>query len=269
MKKLIITLAPTGNVPTRETAPAAPLTPDEIVKDVREAQDMGIAVAHIHVRDKDLKPTTDREIYREVLEKMDAAGVNVIRQLSTGARGATGMARGAMLDLPAEMASLSTGSNNFAKGVNSNDFELIEALADKMYANNIKPELEVFDLSHINNAIFLQKKGILKGPMQFSLVMNVPGAVPGTARNLVTMVDALPPDATWQVCGVGSAQVPILTMAIAMGGNVRTGLEDVLTMSKGVPATNKTLLQRVLDIAKAVGREIATPDEAREMLSMR
>ena len=268
MNKLIVTVCPTGNVPTRETAPAAPLTPDEIVRDIKMAQDMGASVAHIHVRDADLKPTTDREIYKEVLDKLDAAGVTLIRQLSTGARGAVGLARGAMLDLPCEMASLSTGSNNFAHSVNSNSFELIEALAEKMYANNIKPELECFDLGHINNAIYLQKKGVLKGPLQFSLVMNVAGALPGTPKNLIAMVDALPAGSTWQVCGIGSSQVTLMGMAIAMGGNVRTGMEDVLVMKKGVPATNELLLRRVFDIAKAMGREIATPDEAREMLSL-
>ena len=268
MQKLIITLAPTGNVPTRATAPAAPLTPDEIVKEIKEAEGMGVAIAHIHVRDAELKPTTDRAVYKEVLDKLDAEGVKLIRQLSTGARGATGIQRGVMLDLPAEMASLATGSSNFAKGVNSNDFELIDALADKMYANNIKPEIEAFDLAMISNAVFLQKKGVLKGPLQFNLVMNVPGSIVGTTRNLQYMVDSLPAGSTWQVSGIGSSQVPLLTMAIAMGGNVRTGLEDVLTMSKGVPATNKMLLERVLRIADAVGRPIATADEAREYLSL-
>ena len=268
MKKLIVTLAPTGNVPTRETAPAAPLTPDEIVREIKDAEEMGVAVAHIHVRDENLKPTTDRSIYKTVLDKLDEAGVKLIRQLSTGARGATGLQRGAMLDLPAEMASLSTGSSNFAKGINANDFELIEALADRMYANNIKPEIEVFDASMITNAVFLQKKGVLKGPLQFNLVMNVPGSITCTPRNLQYLVDSLPEGSTWQVSGIGSSQVTLLTIAIAMGGNVRTGLEDVLTMSKGVPATHKMLVERVLRIAEAVGRPIATADEAREYLSL-
>lgn len=137
-----------------------------------------------------------------------------------------------------------------------------------MYANNIKPEIEVFDASMITNAVFLQKKGVLKGPLQFNLVMNVPGSITGTPRNLQYLVDSLPEGSTWQVSGIGSSQVTLLTIAIAMGGNVRTGLEDVLTMSKGVPATNKMLVERVLRIAEAVGRPIATADEAREYLSL-
>ena len=101
MQKLIITLAPTGNVPTRETAPAAPLTPDEIVQEIKEAEAMGVAVAHIHVRDENLKPTTSRAVYKTVLDKLDAAGVKLIRQLSTGARGAPGPHRGGMVGLAA------------------------------------------------------------------------------------------------------------------------------------------------------------------------
>jgi 3-keto-5-aminohexanoate cleavage enzyme len=270
LDKLIITLAATGNVPTRAINSYAPLTPDEIVRDVKECVELGISVAHIHARDNELNPTCDREVYKTILEKLDAENVNVIRQLSTGARGGgqDKEYRGQMLDLNAEMASLATGSSNFAKSINGNSFELIEYLANKMNDNNIKYEIEAFDLSMISNAEYLKKKGVLKGNLQFNLVMNVPGSIQGTPKNLLTMVESLPKGSTWTVSGIGSAQVPLLTMAIAMGGNVRTGIEDVIYYEKDVLATNKMLVERVVKIANAVGRKIATVDEAKKILGI-
>ena len=174
-----------------------------------------------------------------------------------------------MLDLNTEMASLSTGSSNFATSVNSNSFELIEFLANKMYANNIKPEIEAFDVSMISNAEYLRKKGVLKGNLQFNLVMNVPGSIKGTPKNLFHMIESLPENSTWTISGIGTSQVQLLTMAMVMGGNVRTGIEDVLMYEKNVPATNKRLVERVVNIANAIGREIATPVEARKYLGLK
>lgn len=121
----------------------------------------------------------------------------------------------------------------------------------------------------ISNAEFLRKKGVLKGSLQFNLVMNVPGSIKGTPKNLIHMVESLPENSTWTVSGIGTSQVQLLTMAMVMGGNVRTGIEDVLMFDKGVPATNKMLVERVVRIANAIGREIASPDEAREYLGLR
>ena len=271
MEKLIITIAPTGNVPTKELNPHSPLTVDEIVSDIKACAELGAAVAHIHVRDSESKPTSDREIYKKVIEKIDVEKINIIKQLSTGARGGenTFEWRGQMLDLNCEMASLATGSSNFSKSVNSNSFELIESLADKMNRNNIKPEIEVFDYSMLTNAIWLEKKGVLKGPLHFNFVMNVPGSMPGNMKNLMYLVDAMPEDATWTVSGIGNSQVEILTTSILLGGHVRTGLEDCLKYKKGVDATNGMLIKRVVNIANALGREIATVDEAREMMKLK
>ncbi len=202
---------------------------------------------------------------------MDAMNADVIRQLSTGARGGKASSadwRGQMLDLNVEMASLSTGSSNFPTSVNANSPELIQALAEKMRSNNIKPEIEVFDGSMLHNAIYMHKKGILKGPLHFNLVMNVPGSLPGTPRNLMFLVDSLPADSTWTVSGIGRSHVQMATMAIAMGGHVRTGIEDVVFMDGNIPASNEALVERIAQIAHATGREIATPDEAREILSL-
>ncbi len=174
-----------------------------------------------------------------------------------------------MLDLPGvEMASLSTGSSNFPTSVNANSPDLVEALANKMKANGIKPEIEAFDVAMISNAEFLMKKGILDGPLHFNFVMNVPGSIKGTAKNFMFMIDSIPKGSTWNTTAVGRSQVQLLTMAIALGGHVRTGLEDVVEFSPGIPASNAMLVERVVQIAKATGREIATADEARKILGL-
>lgn len=272
MEKLIITVAPTGNVPTKENNPSSPLNVDEIVADIKKCKNLGAAVAHIHVRDENLKPTSDRKLFEQVLNKLDEDKVDIIKQVSTGARGGenTIVWRSQMLDLPnADMASLSTGSSNFPTLVNANSLDLVEALAKKMLDNNIKPEIEVFDTAMLFQAIFYQKKGVLKGPLHFNFVLDVKGSMPATPKNLMFLVDNLPKDATWNVSGIGNSQVQMITMAIAMGGHVRTGLEDVLKYDKNTLATNEMLVQRVVNIANAVGREIATVDEARAILGLK
>lgn len=207
----------------------------------------------------------------KIIDRLVNDKVDIIKQVSTGARGGENSIgwRGQMLDVPnAEMASLSTGSSNFASSVNANSPELIQALADKMYSNNLIPEIEVFDTAMLFNAIYYQKKGILKGPLHFNFVMNVPGSMPGTPRNLMFLIDNLPKDATWNVSGIGTSQVKMLSMAIALGGNVRTGLEDVIKMGNGEPASNAALVKRVVDIANSYGREIASAEEARQILGL-
>jgi 3-keto-5-aminohexanoate cleavage enzyme len=270
MEKLIVTVAHTGNVPTKEMNPATPITVDEIVEDIKKCRNLGASIAHIHVRDHQGKPTSDRNLFKQVLDKLDHEKVDIIKQVSTGARGGANNIewRGQMLDLNAQMASLATGSSNFPSSVNANDPALIEALAAKMYANGIKPEIEAFDVAMISNAKRLLKKGILKGPLHFNLVMNVPGSIQGTPKNLMFMVESLPEGSTWTVSGIGRSQVTMLTMAILLGGHVRTGLEDVIEYEKGVLATNTMLVERVIRIAKELGREIATPEEAKKILGI-
>ena len=270
MEKLIITIAPTGNVPTKELNPNAALTVDEIVEDIKKCQRIGASIAHIHVRDENMKPTSDRKIFKQVVDRLDEEKVDIIKQLSTGARGGDNTAdwRGQMLDLNVHMASLATGSSNFPNSVNANSPELISALAQKMYDNNIKPEIEAFDLAMIHNAVKFVKKGILKAPLHFNLVMNVPGSIPGTLKNLMFMVDSLPSGSTWSVCGIGRSQVQMITFGIMLGGHVRTGVEDVLKMDDGSFATNEILIKRVVRIAKELGREIARVDEAKKILGL-
>lgn len=273
MEKLIITIAPTGNVPTKEINPYSAITNEEILKDLIKCRELGASVAHLHVRDEFGMPTSRREKFQDLVDKIDESGLDIIKQVSTGARGGGNTIewRGQMLDIKGvEMASLSTGSSNFPSSVNANSPELIEALADRMLKNGLKPEIEVFDTAMLFQANFYQKKGILKGPLHFNFVMNVKGSMPASPKNLMFLVDNIPEGSTWNISGIGSSQVQMVAMAIAMGGHVRTGLEDVLKFDKEgkINATNEMLVQRVANIANAIGREIASPKEAREILSI-
>lgn len=270
MLPLIITIAPTGNVPTKALNPNTPITIDEIVGDVKACQKLGASLAHMHVRDEKGHPTSRRDLFEKLLLKLDEENVDIIRQLSTGPRGGENTIewRGQMLDLNINMASLATGSSNFSNSINANSPELIEALANKMYEHGIKPEIEAFDIGMISNTKRLLKKGIIKAPLHFNLVMNVPGSIEGTPKNLMFMIESLPKDATFTVSGIGKSQVSMIAMAILMGGHVRTGIEDVIYYNKNEYATNPMLVERVVRIAKEVGREIATPDEAREILGL-
>jgi 3-keto-5-aminohexanoate cleavage enzyme len=270
MEKLIICLAPLGNVPTKDINPNIPISAKEIALDIKKCKKFGASIAHIHVRDKNESPTHDKTKYLELLDELKNNNIDIITQLSTGARGGpnTVESRGQMLDLNCEMASLAPSSSNFAKSVNVNSPELVYELAKKMMENNIKPEIEIFDLAMVSNAVHLAKKGVLKTPIHFNFVMNVPGSIPGTPKNLMFLVDSIPANSTWSVCGIGTAQIPMLTMAMAMGGHVRTGLEDSIYFTKDILATNEMLVERLYNIAKAMGREIASPDEARKILSL-
>ncbi len=270
MDKLIITIAPTGNVPTRALTPHAAVTPEKIMEDLKACQAAGASVAHIHARTEEEIPTSERK-YFEVLDRLyDEAGLTMIKQFSTGARGGgvdDPEYRGQMIDLKPEMASLATGSSNFANMVNANSPQLVRELALKMKAKGVKPELEIFDAAMISQATFLHKKGILEGPLHFNLVLNVPGSLPGTPRNLMFLIDNLPEGSTFSVTGVGKSHLQLLTMVIALGGHVRTGLEDVIEL-EGRQVSNLELVERIAGIARAYGRPLATPEEARALLSL-
>ncbi|HWR45149.1 3-keto-5-aminohexanoate cleavage protein [Sporomusa sp.] len=262
MEKLIITIAPTGNVPTKFMTPHVPVTPSEIANDIISCQKAGAAVAHIHARDERQVPTTDIKYFAEIVRLLDAAGCSIIKQISTGARGGkSGEARAESLVLQPQSASLATGSSNFPASVNANDPGLVEYMAKIMLDKSIKPEIEVFDTAMIHNAVNLQKAGLLKGPLLFNLVLGVKGSLPATAKNLFFLVESLPADAVWSVSIIGPQHVNLSTVAIALGGHVRVGIEDNIYYTKGVLATNVSMVERIVNIAQSVGRELATPED--------
>ena len=266
MEKLIITIAPTGNVPTKAMTPHVPLTSAEIAADIIACYEKGASVAHIHARDEQEVPTTELRYFADTVRLLDEAGCPIIKQISTGARGGkSGEARAEALVLKPESASLSTGSSNFPNSINANEPKLVEYMAKVMLEKNIKPEIEVFDAAMINNAVLLHKAGLIKAPLQFNLVLGVKGSLPATAKNLFFLVESLPAGSIWSVSVIGPEHVNLSVMAMALGGHVRVGIEDNVYFSKGVLATNVALVERMVNIAKAMGREIATPEDVKRI----
>ena len=268
--KVIMTIAPTGNVPTKQLTPHVPITPQEIAADAYACWKEGAAVVHIHTRDKDGNPTSDVEVNREVMAELDKyPDCDIIRQVSTGGRaGKTYMDRGQMICLSPDMSSLATGSSNFPAKCNFNDPETVSYLASEMFKYNVKPEIEVFDTAMIWNAIRLADKGEIKTPLHFNLVLGVAGSQPATVEALMYCYQNLPKGCTWGVSAIGKDHVKLSTIALALGGHVRVGIEDNIYYSKGVLATNLSLLRRIKNIAIALGKEIATPAEARQILGL-
>jgi 3-keto-5-aminohexanoate cleavage enzyme len=268
VEKLIITVALNGAEVTRAQNPHLPVTPVEIGADAARCRDAGAAMVHVHGRLPDGTPTQSGEVYAEILREIRSR-TDVIVQVSTG--GAVGMTAEERLQpvmLRPEMASLSTGTVNFGRGVFMNPPDLIEHFARTMVAQGVVPEIECFDLGHIANALALVKQGILRLPLHFDFVMGVPGGIAPTIPNLVHMAQSIPEGCTWSVAGIGRAQLPLATAAILLGGHVRVGLEDNIYYTKGVPATNAMLVERVVRLARELGREIATPDDARRILRL-
>jgi len=269
LQKLIITVALTGNVPTKQMNPYLPVTPEEIASDVARCADLGAAVFHVHARDDSGQPTLKKEAFQRIVAAIKKKAPDVIVQLSTGGRaGKEWEERANPVRLLPEMGSFTTGSNNLPGMVYENSPQFLEFLASVYHETGVKPELEIFETGMIANALFLEKKGLLKPPHHFNFVMGAPGAMPAKGRNLAFLVDSIPQGSTWTATGIGKTQIPIAAMAIAMEGHVRVGLEDNLYLPNGEKASNMKLVEIVAAIAHQVGRSIATPDEARTILEL-
>jgi 3-keto-5-aminohexanoate cleavage enzyme len=267
--KLIITVALTGNVVRKELSPYLPVTADEIAADVGRCADAGAALFHLHARDSDKRPTLDVSVFKENVRRIKQVAPQVILQLSTGGRaGKDWEARVNPIRLLPEMGSFTTGSSNLPGIVYENSPQFIEYLARTFHDTDVKPEIEVFETGMINNALFLLEKGLIRSPLHFDFVLGAPGAMPAGVKNLLFLSESIPPGATWSAAGIGNAEIPLATAAIVMGGHVRVGLEDNLYMTDGSPASNPLLVEKVVRIAAEVGREIATPEEARSILSL-
>lgn len=268
MEKLIITVAPTGSIPTREMTPHVPLTPAEIVADCVACEAEGVSICHLHARDEEGHPSTRFGLFEAMATGLKEKARAIV-QISTGGRAGAGFAeRAERLSLRPEMASLTTGSVNFPESVYINSRELVEGLAGRMREMGIKPEMEIFDASMVEGALDLVKKGLCEGPLHFNFVLGLKGALPATVKNLVFLTELIPRGSTWSVTGVGRAQLTMAFHAIAMGGHVRVGLEDNIYYAKGVLATNAALAARVARLAAEFGREVASPDEARGILGL-
>ena len=269
MSKVIITAAICGAELSREDTPYLPLTPEELAEAARRCRDAGAALVHLHVRDDAGRPTQSGEIFIETAGRIRAR-TDIVLQVSTG--GAVGMTPDERLDslrCQPEMATLSCGTVNFGDEVFENSLPMMRAFADRMAAARIRPELEIFDAGHLANAARLVSEGRVTGHLHYDFVLGVPGALPATVANLAWLASQLPAGATWTVAAMGRHQITMAAAALAMGGHVRVGFEDNIFYSKGVLATsNAQLVERVVRVARELGREPATPTEAREVLGL-
>lgn len=271
MEKLIITAAISGAEVLKEHNPAVPYTVEECVREAKSAYEAGASIIHLHVREDDGTPTQDKNRFKVVMDAIKAELPDVIIQPSTG--GAVGMTDDERLqptELNPEMATLDCGTCNFGGDeVFTNTENTIKYFGERMIERNIKPECEVFDKGMIDMALRLAKKGYIKHPMHFDFVMGVNGGISGDLRDFIFMRESIPADATYTVAGIGRYEFPLAMAAIIDGGHVRVGFEDNVYLSKGVLAkSNGELVAKVVRMAKELGREIATPAEAREILGL-
>ena len=274
MEKLIITAAICGAEVTKEQNPAVPYTVEEIVREAKSAVDAGAAIVHLHVREDDGTPTQSRARFQECTEAILKECPNVILIPSTG--GAVGMTPDERLQstdttpIP-EMATLDCGTCNFGDDIFDNTMPTMRAFGKRMIERGIKPEYECFEMGHLDTILTMARKGEVPGaPMQFNFVLGVPGCTPATVDNLCWLVKNIPAGSTWTSTGIGRNAFTLAAPTIVMGGNVRVGFEDNLYLERGVLAkSNGELVDKVVRMAKLLGRPIATSDEAREILSLK
>lgn len=271
--KRVITVAVTGSWPTREQNPNLSITPEEIAADVYECWKAGAAIAHIHVRNDDGTPSTDFMKYKETIERIRAYKdcdicINIT---SSGSVGFGDEERIYPLQkLLPEMASYDAGTLNWQhRTIFENHPRFLEKLGNALIESNIKPEIEIFDAGMIYNAIYYMKKGILKAPCHFQIVLGCPGGMTSTVENLVFLKSLIPEGSTWAACGIGSGHMPIMMAGIAMGAHIRVGMEDNVMWQKGVLAeSNAQFVKRAKDLLEMNGLEAATPEEARQIYGL-
>jgi len=270
----IICVAITGSLPRKANNPAVPITVSEQVESTHEAFEAGASIMHAHVRNDDETPSSDPEKFARLKEGVEKHCPGMIIQFSTGGRSGAGQARGGMLPLRPDMASLSVGSNNFPTRVYENPPDLVDWLASEMVEYDIKPEIEAFDLSHIFQAAKLHAEGKIAATPYVQFVTAVQNAMPvdGLVFDFYvqTVKRLFGDDAPWCAAGIGRHQVTLNEWAIAAGGHARTGLEDNVRIDKDrLAPSNAALVRRTAEICAANDRPVATPAEARRMLGLR
>jgi uncharacterized protein (DUF849 family) len=292
--EVFITCAVTGAGATTDRSDRVPVTPEQIADAAIGAAEAGAAVAHIHVRD----PATGKgarapELYRRVVERIRASGVDVVLNLTAGMggdlvlggadaplppdAGGTDLAGAEerlahVAELRPEICTLDCGSMNFAAGgdyVMVNTPEMLRAMARRVQELGVRPELEVFDTGHLVLVKDLIREGLIDDPALIQLCTGIRYGAPDDPATLMTMVGQLPPGAVFSTFSIGRMQLPFVAMAALAGGHVRVGLEDNLFLSKGVPATNADLVRRAVAILEAMNVTVLGPDAVRERLQLK
>jgi uncharacterized protein (DUF849 family) len=267
--KAALTIAPTGPIATKADNPTLPTSPDEIAAAVADAGDAGAAVAHIHLRDEQQRPTADLGIARRVMDLI-ADRCDILIQMSTG----VGLdvpfeERERLVELRPRMATLNPCSMSFGAGEFRNPPAGVRRLAARMRDLGVKPELEIYDTGHLEACLRLRDEGLLGEPLQFSIVLGVRGGMAATADNLMMMARRLPADAIWQVIAIGRANLELTAIGLALGGNARAGMEDTLHIRKGELTTgNRPLVARAAQLANDLDRGVASVAEAEVMLGL-
>lgn len=268
----IICVAITGSVPTKADNPAVPVTIAEQVESTHAAFEAGATIAHCHVRDDEGLPTSDPERFARLKEGIETHCEGMIVQLSTGGRSGTGRARGGMLPLSPDMASLTVGSNNFPTRVYENSPDLVDWLSSEMRQYNVKPEIEAFDLSHIFQAAKMVEEGRLLAPLHVQFVMGVKNAMPVDREAFeffVRTTKRLMPEATWCAAGIGRYQIVVNEWCAELGGHCRTGLEDNIRLDRErLAPSNAALVERCVEVLERYGRRPASVAEARAILGL-
>lgn len=268
----IICVAITGSLPTKANNPAVPITIAEQVESTQAAFEAGASIAHCHVRAEDGTPSSDPERFGRLLEGLRQHCPGLIVQFSTGGRSGAGRARGGMLPLRPDMASLSVGSNNFPTRVYENPPDLVDWLAGEMLEYGVKPEIEAFDLSHIVQAARMAAEGRLAAPLYVQFVLGVKNAMPADEPILDIYIETLhrlAPGAHWCAAGIEPAQIVVNEWAIARGGHTRTGMEDNVRLDRSTLApSNAALVRRAADLCARYDRPVASWQQARAILGL-
>ncbi len=271
--KTIITVAPTGAWPTKEHNPNIPMTPSEIAKDVYECWKAGAAICHLHMRDDEGKGTMSKDKFVETVNLIkEYKDCDILINLTTsGDLNATDETRQEHLKaLKPELASYDCGSMNWMhSSLFINHPKFLEELGMTMQENNVKPEIEIFDAGMIYNSFHYLKKGVLKAPCHYQLVLGAAGGTAATVENMLYLKSLLPEGCTWGALGIGKGHVPIMLAAVATGGHLRVGMEDNVMFGPGELAkSNAQMVKRAADIVKIAGNDVATPTEAKQILSI-
>lgn len=269
---MIINVCLTGAVPTKEDTPYVPVTPEEIAADAIACARAGASMVHVHVRDEEGKPTHRRDLYERAIGPIrDAVPELIVCATTSGRAGPDVESRMIGLDLEPplrpDMGSLTLGSFNFPSSVSWNPPDVIEALLRRMQDNGIKPELEAFELGMVNTAHVFMDRGLIEPPGYFNILLGSRGAGPAFVGYLADIVERLPDGAEWAAAGIGAFQRRMVMAAAAMGGSVRTGLEDAPRID-GKPTSNVAAVEHAKSVAALCGREIATPVGARNRLGL-
>ncbi len=272
--KFIFNFTPTGMIPTKKMTPYVPIRPEEIIKDVLEAVELGVNMVHLHARDYNTgTPTYRKEIYEEIICGIRKENKDLVICVSTSGRNFSEFEkRSECLELSGELkpdfGSLTLSSLNFNQQASINAPEMIKALAQKMLDNNIRPELEAFDLGMINYANYLIGKGLIKPPYYFNLILGNIACAQANLLSLGLMIKELPSGSIWSAGGIGSWQLKMNAMSIIEGGGVRVGLEDNIYFDddRKQLAENRQLVERIANIARVMGKLPYSPKEAREIL---